>query len=509
LKLTLANKFKTLVNYQENKEIIILVFIFIITIPFLLTPWIYTEGAADYSWVRSFIMDGDLDCSNEFEHFGKEFQMRYGWSGVGNDLYPVKTVTGVQVNKYSIGSALLWSPFFIVGHVFTILFTKLTADGYSKLYVYWVSFASCLYAFLGILLSYFIAKKFFPAKIVLFATIGIWFASSIPVYMYLNPSMPHNASMFAVSLFLFYWIKTMEARSTKQWLVLGLLSGLMILVRMENLMFTICPLLESLNQYYQNVKLKDNIKIRKLFFQNVLFVLFLIIGFFPQMMVWKVVFGKFFVQPYDIHLALIEAAQGITTVSDNIVSGAVKDPAIISFLKYFTHPHLTHTLWGSSYGIFTWTPIIFFSVLGFIWLIKKESKTGIILFIALAMIVYVTSCGLKGGSSFGDRYLIKCTPIYIVSLSALIFRFHKRVKDILIIAILCLFVLWNGLFIVQYSTGLVPRMGPISWSQMIKNQFTKAPQKLILLAKPFLLGRDSVYNVKKQQEENKDTEVIQ
>ena len=507
MKLTFANKFSTLINYKENKEIIILVFIFIITVPFLLTPWIYTEGAADYSWVRSFILDGDLDCSNEFAHFGKEFQLRYGWAGVGNDLYPLKTVTGVQANKYSIGSALLWSPFFIVGHVFTTLFTNLPADGYSKLYVYWVSFASCLYAFLGILLSYLIAKRFAPAKIVLFVTIGIWFASSIPVYMYLNPSMPHNTSMFTVSLFLFYWIKTLNTRNSKQWLILGLLSGLMMLVRMENLMFTICPLLESIYIYYKNIKTKNKTKIKTLLFQNIIFVIFLIIGFFPQMVVWKIVFGKFLVQPYDVHVGLLEAA----TYSDHLLKNGIESgsnkPTLYAFLKFFTHPHLGKTFWGSSYGIFTWTPIILFSCLGLFWLQKMDKKTGIIIIIAFLAIAYTTSCSDKGGASFGDRYLIKCTSIYIIGLSALIFRFNKRLKDTVLIAILCLFVLWNGLFIVQYSTGLVPRMGPISWSQMIQNQFTKAPQQLISLAKPFLLGRDSVYNVKKQQEGNNDTEV--
>ncbi|MBC8184206.1 glycosyltransferase family 39 protein [candidate division KSB1 bacterium] len=507
--MTFMNKNLFYQKIKNNPELSILFLVFVITVPLLLTPWVYTEGAADYSWVRSFIMDGDLDCSNEFEYYGKEFQQRYGWAGITYDLFPLKTATGIQANKYSIGSAFLWSPFFLVGHFFTIVFTDLPADGYSKIYVLFVSFASCLYAFLGILLGYLIAKRFFPARIVLFAAIGIWFASSIPVYMYLNPSMPHNASMFAVSLFLFYWVKTLHDRSSKQWLVLGLLAGLMMMVRMENLMFTICPLLESLNTYYQGYKQKDKAKIKKLLLQNVVFVLFLIVGFSPQMVVWKIVFGKFFVQPYDIHQALINTAQNLSAITEPGVSGAVRYPAIISFLRFFTHPHLGQTLWGSSHGIFTWTPIILFSFLGFIWLIQKEKKEGVIIFVALIVIVYVTSCSFKGGSSFGDRYLLKCTSIYIIGLSALIYRFKKQLRETILIAILFLFILWNGMFIVQYSTGLVPRIGPISWSQMIKNQFFAAPQKLIYFAKPFLLGRDSVYNVKKQQEEVKDTEVRQ
>ncbi len=497
------NKIDEMSFIRKNKAMLVLILIFFVTVPLLLTPWIYTDGAADYSWVRSFILDGNLDCSNEFKHYGEEFQRRYGWEGVTTDLQLVKTATGVQANKYPVGSALLWSPFFLIGHLITVFFTNYPADGYSKFYVLLVSLGSCIYAFLGIFFSYLIAKNFFPPRTVLWATIGIWFATSIPVYMYLNPSMPHNTAMFAVSLFLLYWLKTLRMRSAKQWLILGLLGGLMTMVRLENVIFTLCPFVESLHTLVRLIKTKNKQPIKSLAFNNLLFIIILVVAFFPQMVVWKIVFGRFFVQPYELNVSLVMAAKNSTMIPSDEIGQISTRSAVLSFLRFFTHPHLSETLWGSSYGIFTWTPITLFSLVGLFWLIKKNKVIGIIITLALLAIVYVTSCSLKGGASFGDRYLIICTPIYIIGVSALISRFKNNLTDKIVLVLLSLFMIWNGLFIVQYATGLVPRMGPISWRQMIKNQFTKAPQKLIIMAKPFLLGRDAVYNVKTQKQESK------
>ncbi len=488
---------------KQDKEGLALVLIFLITVPFLLTPWIYTDGVGEYAWVRSIVIDGDLDCSNEYEHYTQKFQKQYGWVGTGYDLCPIKSKTGVQINKYPIGSALLWGPFFIIGHIITVLFTSLPADGYSKIYVMMVSFGSCFYAFLGILLGYYISRRFFPQRLVFFAAIGIWFATSIPVYMYLNPSMPHNTSLFVVTLFLFYWLKTIDKRNLIQWAILGALGGLMTLVRMENIVFLIAPFLESMINLIHYVKSKDKQKIQGLIFRNILLFIFAIIVFFPQLYVWKVVFGQFFIQPYEIAERMAQNTLNSAGHDTNMSGGS----SLFSFLHFLTHPHLGETLWGSSYGIFIWTPIIFFCVLGLIYFFKKDKRIAFIILMAFLAIIYVTSNAQKGGASFGDRYLIRCTSIYIIGLSGIFYFLKNKIGNLVFIIITCVFIIWNGLLIVQYSTGLVNRAGPVNWSKTIKNQFTESPKKLLLMAKPFLFERNKVYETKKQNEERKNENI--
>jgi hypothetical protein len=69
----------------------------------------------------------------------------------------------------------------------------------------------------------------------LLAAIAIWWASSLPVYMYFNPSWSHAHSAFVVALFFWYWLRTRESRTRAQWIVLALIAGL------------------ALNVYYPNV----------------------------------------------------------------------------------------------------------------------------------------------------------------------------------------------------------------------------------------------------------------
>ena len=92
--------------------VVLLSIIWLITVALGLTPWIYSDGAGDYSWVRSFFMDGDLNCANEFAHFVTEFERDYGWPGPSDDLFPAKTSTGYQANKYPIGTAIYGLHFF-------------------------------------------------------------------------------------------------------------------------------------------------------------------------------------------------------------------------------------------------------------------------------------------------------------------------------------------------------------------------------------------------------------
>jgi hypothetical protein len=59
---------------------------------------------------------------------------------------------------------------------------------------------TAFYGFLGLLLSYSLARKYVAAHWAFLATLGIWGASSVPVYMYFNPAWSHAQSAFAVAL---------------------------------------------------------------------------------------------------------------------------------------------------------------------------------------------------------------------------------------------------------------------------------------------------------------------
>ena len=54
--------------------------------------------------------------------------------------------------------------------------------------------------------------------------------------MYFNPAWSHAHSAFVCALFLWYWDQTREHRALGEWLLLGLIVGLMLDVYYPNLM---------------------------------------------------------------------------------------------------------------------------------------------------------------------------------------------------------------------------------------------------------------------------------
>ena len=96
--------------------------------------------------------------------------------------------------------------------------SNVAADGFSAPYRFAMALGTAVYGFLGLLLAMRLAAKYVGERWAFLATVAIWWASSLPVYMYFNPSWSHAHSAFVVALFLWFWHETRDARSTMQWI---------------------------------------------------------------------------------------------------------------------------------------------------------------------------------------------------------------------------------------------------------------------------------------------------
>ena len=100
-----------------------------------------------------------------------------------------------------------------------------------------MALATTFYGFLGLWLSYRLAINYFDRRWAFIGTLGIWWASSLPVYMYFNPSWSHAQSAFAVASIPLVLAANAGRTDDSQWIVLGLLSGLMVNVYYPNGVF--------------------------------------------------------------------------------------------------------------------------------------------------------------------------------------------------------------------------------------------------------------------------------
>jgi len=223
--------------------------VFVLSVPFL-NGRVDGDGVGFYAYVRSPLIDHNFSFSSDWQNPRTELQELF----LHNHFVKLPiTKTGHLPNYYPIGAAILWSPFLTVSHLAVLVSSRLgahiPADGHSWPYMAAMAVATALYGFAGLFLSFAVAKRFVAERWAFWATLGIWLGTPLPVFMYLHPSWPHAHSVFVNSLFLWYWLRTRGTRTPRQWLLLGLLSGLMIEVHYPNVVFLLVLAYEMVAAY--------------------------------------------------------------------------------------------------------------------------------------------------------------------------------------------------------------------------------------------------------------------
>src|SRR6201996_966001 len=218
----------------------------------LINPWVRGDGVGYYAFARAVLIQHDLDFAPDYNAANASFRdARLDENGNAKPVF--LTATNHLENHFSVGPAILWAPFLIIAHMGVLiaraLGSSVAADGFSSPYRFAMALGTAVYGFLGLLLAMLIAAKYVGERWAFLATVAIWWASSLPVYMYFNPSWSHAHSAFVVALFLWYWHETRETRTTVQWVVLAAIAGLMLNVYYPNAMVLALLVVEALPQY--------------------------------------------------------------------------------------------------------------------------------------------------------------------------------------------------------------------------------------------------------------------
>ncbi len=200
----------------------------------LFKPWVHgTDPVGYYSWLRSAVIDGNFDTTDEYYFYGED-QLGH--------IHPGPT--GYNENPYAVGSAILWSPFFLAAHVISIVL-HLPTDGYAPLYVFAASLGSAIYAAIGLWLAYRVARELYGNRPAAWATIGIWWATPLLFYMYAHPIMSHANDAFVNALFVYVWWRTRPAHAERNGGAAqqrGAALSLAMLVRTQNALLILLPI---------------------------------------------------------------------------------------------------------------------------------------------------------------------------------------------------------------------------------------------------------------------------
>jgi len=423
----------------------ILVILFVLLFPVLFKPWIHGADPMGYfSWLRSAVIDHDLNTSNEYDHYG------FGWIAG-------ETITGHKANPWAVGSAVLWSPAYLLAHGLNRLLNLAglgwPADGYSPPYVWAATLTTTLLGLITLWLLYNLGQRIASPPAALLATIVTWLASPLVFYMYSHPDMAHTNDAFVNTLFFWVWYQIASRRhqAAGSWLLLGAVVGLAALVRTQNGLLILIPLAQLILTPTANRQIQNYLSSG----------IGALLAFSPQMIVWKITYGNWIVfNPYQFS------------------SGDRFD---------FGNLHLWEVLF-SSRGAFVWCPVLLLGLIGLIGLARRERRLALALgFTFLAQWVLISGWSQwSGAASFGSRFLVNCTPVFTLGLAALIEAARPRLGLRTLTVLGAAFIVWNGLLLVQYALGTVPRETPFAISEMVRNQFLIVPQQLSRLLRVLL-----------------------
>ena len=436
----------------------------------LLNPWVRGDGVGYYAFARAPLIEHSLNFDHDYIAANTGFrEARLDERGQPKQIF--RTHTGHLDNHFTVGPAMLWTPFLLLAHRGVLLAralgSQVPADGFSTPYRLAMAFGTAFWGFLGLLLSFRLARQYAGDLWACLATVCIWWASSLPVYMYFNPSWSHAHSAFAVSLFVFYWHETLGRRTLRQWLLLALIAGLMLNVYYANAMLLMVLVVEAVRDYGAVFRGRAANTVPQLLSKHLLFAVVTLLCLLPTFVTRYIVYGD-------------PLATGYTSVQN----------------WAWRSPYFFAVLFSSEHGLFSWTPVLMLATIGLVLFQSREPRVGTpLLAAALAFYIFIACYpDWAGISSFGNRFFVSLTPLFILGLSIFLKRVsalfrNQRATIVAASLVLASFIIWNAAFMFQWGAHLIPPRGPISWRVMVRNQFQVVPRQIAARLGDYLFHR--------------------
>jgi hypothetical protein len=434
---------------------------------------IRSDGLGYYAWLRSCLLDGDWDFDNEFDDYN-----------VVGDFVPVATMRtplGRRTNPWSVGPACVWALTVVPVHAILCAVgpggTPWPADGYSLPYQLAAGCTTLVFSGLGLFFIYQICLFFTEATQAALTAVAMTLGTSIVYYNTIEVSMAHGIGTTVVAALVWYWMRSFGRRCLRRWFSIGLLVGAAALVRWQLVTLALLPAGEALLSFCRFAGL------RALVGSSLAALLGAVLGFTPQLIAWRCVYGSWLAQPI--------------VAADN-----------------WLYPPLDALLWSQDRGLFYWTPLSGLAFLGLAGALVYGSRSRCsvrgtaplpspcqretqadqatrghavlaLLLLAFAAQVYVLASlwgnGVYLGVSFGMRHLTEVQVLLAPGLALLLNRVSQRIFPGVAAGVCCLLA-WNLLLVTLFYRGALPANAGADGSTLVQkaSQFLQRGHALLL-----------------------------
>jgi hypothetical protein len=447
-----------LLRLGYSKIAIIIVLIIVIRVDYHLALWKRTTNViaqdvyAYYAYLPSIFIYNDLTL--DYLHGGTSIGDQFiTWSKT--------TPEGKKVITASMGMSYLYFPFFLVAHVYAHL-TDNPVTGYSPPYRFAIVFANVFFLAIGLYYLKRLLSKYFTDFVTGIVIIILPLTTNMLWYIVVESGMTHVFSFSLIAVFVYLLDCWYEKTTFKRTFLLGLLAGLIALIRPTNILILVLF-------FFWNVKTWKNLVERVMFFlKKWNHVLLMILSFFifwiPQFMYWKMQTGQYLYYSYPDD-------QGF----------------------FFGNPQIWNNLFSWRKGWLLYTPVMIFALAGIPLLWKQNRKFFIPIVIFVAVFIYVTASWWDWwyGGGFGIRAYIDIYGILGIPMAALLTWAFAR-KFYYKLAILTLFFLITARSTFHYFQY---HYGACHWSSMTREAFFDSFWRVTPSDKFKDLIRDPDYNL--------------
>lgn len=372
--------------------------------------------------------------------------------------------SGNFVIKYSIGQALVYSPYFFIGHVWAKLSTEYPADGFSLPYQISISMGALLISVIGLLILYSVLKIYFSKKISGLAVLVLVIGSNYLNYAAIDGAMTHNTLFTLYAALILLTVRFYENPTSLRGMGIGVLVALCTLVRPTDLISLAIPLLWGID-IFKNGAPGRRLSFFKKNYKSILpaMIICILIGSI-QFIYWYYVTGEWVVYSYQ--------DQGFS----------------------WLNPHIKNGLISYKSGWLTYSPFMIFSILGFYFLYIKHKQLFVATLFFVASYIYISFAWdiWWYGGSLGQRTMVQSYPILAFPLAAFLNQFFHWNRSIQLIVgtVAAIFIYMNLWFTHQAHLGGMLHVGQMTkayyWATLLT--YNKEKEHLKLLD-----GVDKVY----------------
>ncbi len=398
------------------------------------------DGLAYFLYARSMVVDLDTNLLNDIEAINRRFPASSSVVWAVNDLVRIDPIHETAELPWPIGAGLLHAPFYLVGFLAECLrasFTGTTPDTYGWIPQVFFCLGSLVYGWLGFLLTSRLVSRCVPGPTAWIASAAVFLATPAMFYVFFHPSMSHAASFALTAGLMTIWWPAWHDRAQRPFL-LGTLLGMLAIVRYQNALLGLLLVAVTLRE------------LRRAGWRSA--ARFAAIGLLGCAL------------PLGLeawHLQAFGATPEATAVVENgIVRTGFQSLDLSS-------PHWLSTLTSARHGAFYWSPLLLIATLGLAWSARRTGWARLALAILAANVFLIGSIEQWwGGSSFGMRYLVECTPFFALGLAVLLPKASLGVAWRTWAPVLVVPVIWNACLALAFGLRTIEHSESVTFGQM-------------------------------------------